>query len=82
MPKIGILTIHGMGEQEEDFDGNGSLTRRRRDAGENCDCMAHTETQSHRENPQKVFSVAFSSFCGLCVRLFSVVLSLRLCASA
>jgi hypothetical protein len=28
----------------------GSLTRRRRDAGENCDCMAHTETQSHREN--------------------------------
>jgi len=44
--------------------------------------MAHTETQSHRENRKRVFSVAFSSFCGLCVMLYPVVLSLRLCASA
>jgi hypothetical protein len=46
------------------------LTQRRGDAGENCNCMAHTETQSHRENHKKGFSVAFSSFCGLCLRLF------------
>jgi len=41
--------------------------------------MAHTETQSHRENTEEVFSVAFSSFCVLCVMLFSVVL---FCVSA
>jgi len=44
--------------------------------------MAHTETQRHREKSKKKFSVACSSLSGFCVRLFSVVLSLRLCASA
>jgi hypothetical protein len=36
-------------------------------------CMAHTETQSHGENSKRSFSVACSSLCVLCVRLFSVL---------
>ena len=39
--------------------GDGNLTQRRRDAGENRNCMAHTETQSHREN-RKRFSLWLS----------------------
>jgi hypothetical protein len=40
---------------------------------ENSNYMAHTETQRHTERTAKVFSVAFSSFCALCVMLFAVV---------
>jgi hypothetical protein len=34
--------------------------------------MAHTEPQSHREDDEELFSVACSSLCVLCVRLFRV----------